>query len=194
MSDRGVAPSPAAAPADETPTKEPSAEGVPAEGVPVDTPECQAMRERVNGTNINPETLLATDYLNHFNEIIMMLDMVPDMPDLVEECAAWHPRSYSEHFANSTFRDKDLAIEAFGLCPPRYRDPFDETITRMNGLALYTVGCMETALARGDTEAVSILARNASRALQRLMDMASAIIHGAQTTMDQAEVDAILGH
>jgi hypothetical protein len=53
---------------------------------------------------------------------------------------------------------------------------------------------METALAEGKTEAVAEQARSASRALQRLMDMASAIIHGAQTTMDQGEIDAILGY
>lgn len=159
-----------------------------------DGPECAAIRARVEGSNINPETLLATDYLNHFNEIVMLLDMVPDMPDLVEECAAWHPKSYPDHFADSTFRDKDLAIEAYGHCPPRYRQPFDDTITRMNGLALYTIGCMETAIADGRTDAVAEQARSASRALQRLMDMASAIIHGAQTTMDQGEIDAILGY
>nr|WP_221237132.1 hypothetical protein [Roseospira goensis] len=145
------------------------------------------------GTNINPETLLATDYLNHFNEIIMMLEMVPDMPDLVEDCKEWQPKSYTDHFADSAFRDKALAIEAFALCPPRYRVPFDETIAQMNMLALATVERMEAALAAGETEAVAMQARSASQALQRLMDMAGAIIHGAQTTLDQSEIDAILG-
>lgn len=168
--------------------------GTPTDMAPEDqdSPECEAFRERVEGTNINPETLLATDYLNHFNEIVMMLEMVPDMPDLVEDCVAWQPKSYAAHFADSGFRDKDLAIEAYEHCPPRYRRPFDETITRMNGLALYTVGCMETALARGRTEAVAEQARTASRSLQRLMDVASAIIHGAHGTLDQAKIDAML--
>ncbi|MQX35103.1 hypothetical protein GHC57_01075 [Roseospira navarrensis] len=151
------------------------------------------MRARVQGTNISPDTLLATDYLNHFNEIIMMLDMVPDMPDLVEECAEWQPKTYSAHFAGSTFRDKDLAIEAYEHCPPAYREPFDATIAQMDALALSTVAAMQDSVANGDTEAVALQASTASRALQRLMDMASAIIHGASTTMDQSEIDAILG-
>jgi len=152
------------------------------------------MRARVQGTNISPDTLLATDYLNHFNEIVMMLDMVPDMPDLVEDCAEWQPKSYSQHFADSMFRDKDLAIEAYAHCPPCFREPFDATIAQMDALALNTVDGMQVALAEGSTEAVAVQARSASRALQRLMDMASAIIHGASTTMDQDEIDAILGH
>jgi hypothetical protein len=35
--------------------------------------------------NINPQSGLATDYLNHFNEAIMLLEMIPDMPDCVED-------------------------------------------------------------------------------------------------------------
>jgi len=34
---------------------------------------------RVAGKNINEKTLLATDYLNHFNEIIMLIELVPDL-------------------------------------------------------------------------------------------------------------------
>ncbi|MDP3655070.1 MAG: hypothetical protein Q8R67_25705, partial [Rhodoferax sp.] len=33
----------------------------------------------LRAANINPRTGLATDYLNHFNEAIMLLEMVPDM-------------------------------------------------------------------------------------------------------------------
>ncbi|MEO8318885.1 MAG: hypothetical protein ABI561_11235, partial [Bradyrhizobium sp.] len=42
-----------------------------------------ARAAQLKAANINPRTGLATDYLNHFNEAIMLLEMVPDMP----ECA-----------------------------------------------------------------------------------------------------------
>ena len=45
----------------------------------------------VKGKNINEETLLATDYLNHFNEIIMILDMIPMMPECLDDAKAWAP-------------------------------------------------------------------------------------------------------
>ena len=44
--------------------------------------------ERLQGTNINTSKLLATDYLNHFNEVIMLIEMVPDMPDIIEDVLA----------------------------------------------------------------------------------------------------------
>ena len=38
-------------------------------------------RRLVEGSTINGTTLLSTDYLNHFNEFVMLLDLIPDMPD-----------------------------------------------------------------------------------------------------------------
>ena len=52
------------------------------------------VRDRVRGTNISETTLLATDYLNYFNEVVMMLDMVPSMPIFLDELREWEPKSY----------------------------------------------------------------------------------------------------
>ena len=60
-----------------------------------------ALRVRVRGTNINEQTLLATDFLNHFNGIVMTLEMVSDMPELLEEAKAWQPKTYQDHFRDS---------------------------------------------------------------------------------------------
>ena len=55
--------------------------------------EGEARAAQLRAANINPRTGLATDYLNHFNEAIMLLEMIPDMPECAEEFLAWHPRS-----------------------------------------------------------------------------------------------------
>ena len=44
---------------------------------------------RLRAANINPRTGLATDYLNHFNEAIMLLEMIPDMPECAEDFLLW---------------------------------------------------------------------------------------------------------
>ena len=56
-------------------------------------PDLEANRARLHGTNINEQTLLATDYLNHFNEIVMTWEMVPDFLDLWDEVKDWRPIS-----------------------------------------------------------------------------------------------------
>ena len=40
-----------------------------------------APRVRLADANINPATGLATDYLNHFNEAIMLLEMLSSCPE-----------------------------------------------------------------------------------------------------------------
>ena len=68
-----------------------------------DNPAIAALRARLIGTNINEKTLLATDYLNHFNELVMVLDLIPDMPECLEDARGWMPKSYEDHFADSQF-------------------------------------------------------------------------------------------
>ena len=151
-----------------------------------------ACQEKVRGTNINEQTLLATDYLNHFNEIIMTLEMIPDMPELLEEAKEWHPKTYQEHFQGSGVADKDLAVEVYEYAPERFRRPFEETIGQMNRLVSNCIGRIETGIDAGDSELVRVNAVATSRLLQRLMDHASANIHGSESTMEQTEIDAFL--
>ena len=54
--------------------------------------------------NINPATGLATDYLNHFNEAIMLLDLVPAHAGLHRGPDEWRVMSYREHFLSTPAR------------------------------------------------------------------------------------------
>lgn len=150
-------------------------------------------QERVAGTNISPTTLLATDYLNHFNEIIMLLGMVPDMPELLDDCRAWLPKDYRDHFRESGFSDRDLAIAAYDHVPERYRKPFEETIAQMNAVVGAAIAILDEAIAGGDPAVIADKAQTAVSILQRLQDYASAIIHGSEHAMSQVEIDMLLG-
>lgn len=149
-------------------------------------------QSRVTGTNINEQTLLATDYLNHFNEITMMLEMVPAMPEIMEEVLEWKPKTYQEHFRDSSFSDKDLAVEAYGYAPTKYRRPFENTIVQMSRLVTTCVKKINKDLAAGNPALVEVTVQNTTRILQKLIDSASANIHGSEQTLDQSEVDALL--
>ena len=152
----------------------------------------RAFQERVAGTNISEQTLLATDYLNHFNEIVMLLEMIPDFQEGLDEAKEWAPRTYSEHFADSSFSDKDLAVEAYQHVPARYREPFERTIGQINQLIALTISRLETAIEVGDEHRLRLTAVDQCRDIQKLMDVASAIIHGDDVTMSQTEIDHLL--
>ncbi len=162
----------------------------PARGRPTHT---RTLALLVRGKNINQETLLATDYLNHFNEIIMLLEMVPMMPDCLEDAKAWVPKSYEEHFRDSAFTDKELAILAYQQAPEKFRLPFDSAIEQMNTLVAEGLKEVEQAVESGEEGRIELAVSSVTRALTRSIEMASAIIHGHERTTDQSEVDAILG-
>ncbi len=153
----------------------------------------EAVRARIDASNLSPQTFLGTDYLNHFNEIVMTLEMIPDMPELMEEAKAWAPKSYPDHFRDSTIADRDLAIEAYEYVPDRYKKPFETTIGQINQLIGTSVERLERDLERGNAELLRENAVALSRIIQRLMDTAGAIIHGSEKTLDQADVDDLLG-
>ncbi|MEO5336583.1 MAG: hypothetical protein H7841_06800 [Magnetospirillum sp. WYHS-4] len=150
-------------------------------------------QKRVEGTNINRNTLLATDYLNHFNEIVMTLDMIPMMPELLEEAKAWKPKTYAEHFRDSTFSDRELAIEAYKHVPKKFRIAFERTITQMAHIVAAAISRVEKELEAGNPGPLQESVSAATQMLQKLTDHASAIIHGSEKTMDQSAIDNFLG-
>src|SRR5207302_8146090 len=97
-------------------------------------PVAEARAAELRAANINPRTGLATDYLNHFNEAIMLLEMIPDMPECAEDFLTWSPLSYVEHFWASNFKARDLAIEAYESADAKIRTEFDNTTATMTSI------------------------------------------------------------
>jgi hypothetical protein len=160
--------------------------------LPEETEDFRAFQARVRGTNISEDTLLATDYLNHFNEIVMTIEMIPDMPELLDDAKAWRPKTYPEHFRDSTFSDRELAVEAYEHVPRRYREPFETTIRQMDHVIAFGIKQLEADIADGNPELIRVTATSVSRLVQRLIDVASAIIHGSDRAMAQDEIDAVM--
>jgi hypothetical protein len=134
--------------------------------------------------NINPTTGLATDYLNHFNEAIMLLEMVATCPDCVADFHDWRPLSYREHFQASHFKGRDLAIAAYEAADPSARECLDNLASTMTTVIEATRATMTPDLA---PDAAGALADRAAAWLKTLVARAGAIINGG---IDTAEADA----
>jgi len=85
---------------------------------------------------INPVTGLANDYLNVFNEILLLLEFLPTMPEMTEEALAWQPRSYMEYFEASTLPDAKHALAAYENVDPALRKKFESVLTRLNEIVV----------------------------------------------------------
>src|ERR1700720_4856060 len=107
----------------------------------------EARMAQLRAANINPRTGLASDYLNHFNEAIMLLEMIPDLPECAEDFLLWYPLSYREHFMASHFKARDLAIEAYDSADERIRAEFDHITGAMTPILTAVGAAMREARA-----------------------------------------------
>jgi hypothetical protein len=151
-------------------------------------PKQAARAAQLRAANINPRTGLATDYLNHFNEAIMLLEMIPDMPECSEDFLAWQPLSYAEHFTASNFKARDLAIEAYEAADANIRAEFDQLTSAMTSILTAVSAAM--CEARQD-KTRAILAEQATGWVKPLVALAGGIINGSGA---EADVDFIMNH
>lgn len=151
--------------------------------------------DALRAANINPDTGLATDYLNHFNEVVMLMEMLPDMPDCAEDILEWVPADYSSHFANSTFKDKDLAVRAYEASPRAVRVHLETLICQLDSEILNSQTLLRQT---NDAETLASIAHIATHEIKPLISAASGTIHG-QTADEplyaddtaQAQIDAL---
>ena len=146
-----------------------------------------ARAAQLKAANINPRTGLATDYLNHFNEAVMLLEMIPDIPECAEDFLQWHPLSYAEHFWASNFKARDLAIEAYDSADAVIRAEFDNITSAMTSI-LTAVGNAMREARQDKTRAT--LAQQATGWVKPLVALAGGIINGGT----EADVDYIMTH
>ncbi|GIX17039.1 MAG: hypothetical protein KatS3mg119_1225 [Rhodothalassiaceae bacterium] len=135
------------------------------------------LRRQLAGTNIDENSFLATDYLNHFNEVIMLLELAPDMPEALEEVRDWRPISYPEHFRRTGFRDKELAIAAYELAPPEVREAFDARSRELGERILETLAAVAPLAADGDAAALAAELQPRLEEIRALVSAINGIVH-----------------
>lgn len=148
--------------------------------------EVSSRAAELTAANINPKTGLATDYLNHFNEAIMLLEMIPAMPECSEEFLKWRPLSYAEHFHASSFRARELAISVYDHADQAIRSEFDHITDTMTTI-LNAVGAAMRKARHDDTR--MRLATQAAAWLKPLVASAGNIINGQGNA---ADIDLIM--
>jgi hypothetical protein len=145
-------------------------------------------------TTISPATGLATDYLNHFNEAIMLLDTLAQCPDLLEDFLAWTPMSYREHFAASRLKERDAIIAAYDKAEPTARRHLEALATAMTTMLEATRIALRTEPSSAQT---TVTAGHVVTMLKPLVARAGAVINGVpngehSAAPPQAEVDRLM--
>ena len=140
------------------------------------------------GLNINSDTGLCTDYLNHFSEAIMALEMLSAVPESLDDFLAWQPRSYTEHFAASNFRNREAVIAAYHAADPATRQSLDTLVDSMHAMLTATRAVMGVG---NSVSAALPLAESALASLKPMVARASMVINGRSDNSREVEADAV---
>ena len=142
--------------------------------------------------NVNPVSGLATDYLNHFNEPIMLMTLAGSDPTILDEISGWRPLSYTAHFAKTGHSGADTVIAAYKSLSADDRSAFEAEADALCAALLAAIDDLTEALSCGEN--VGEIAMIVAQSLQEQVAALGARINGgaAEPTPDaQDAVDAL---
>jgi len=87
--------------------------------------------DQLLAANVNPDTGLATDFLNLFNEYIMLAELVEDGSMEHDVLSDWLPIDYETHFLRSSFAGAEIVINAYRNLLVDTRKKFEAAIAAL---------------------------------------------------------------
>ncbi len=94
---------------------------------------------------VNPESGVANDYLNHFNEILLLIENLSALlPEMVDEILAWKPISYREYFRKSPLPGSKQTLEIYELLDENFRKDFESMVELLNSIVLKSIDIVTT--------------------------------------------------
>jgi hypothetical protein len=149
----------------------------------------QAVEALQTKTLVNPVSGLANDYLNLFNELVMMLEQIPQMPELLEDLLAWRPLSYQEYFQHSSLPGRHSALAAYERLNPSFRRRFETFVAELDVIALASVASVRRQFRDGvpdDMERVTMTCVRAGEKMRIILIRASRLVNYANLADEEA--------
>ena len=98
---------------------------------------------------VNPASGLANDFLNVYNEILMLIELLPTMPELADDIAAWRPTSYRAYFLQSPLPGSAEALSVYARLDPGFRALFEASVEKLAECGVGAVDAISRAVASG---------------------------------------------
>ncbi len=85
---------------------------------------------------VNPASGIANDYLNQYNEILLLVENLPVLiPEMVDEILSWKPKNYKDYFESSPLPGSQIAIKIYQSLNPNFRQLFEAHVQSINAFA-----------------------------------------------------------
>ena len=145
---------------------------------------------------VNPASGLANDYLNLFNEIVMLVEQLPGMPELIDDIQRWRPIPYRAYFEHSVLPGRRSAIAAYDQLDAQFRREFESVVAELDARATGTVAAVRRHVrAYGESEPAGLaaLCERAGGTIRLTLDKATSLVnHGvAIDDIVQARTDRL---
>jgi hypothetical protein len=89
---------------------------------------------------VNPASGVANDYMNHFNEILLMIENLPALlPEMVDEMLAWKPVSYRAYFETSPLPGSAATLEIYDSLDEDFRRDFESMIELLDKIIMESI-------------------------------------------------------
>ncbi len=130
---------------------------------------------------------LSNDYLNHFSEVLMLVELAALDPEVIADLAEWRPIDYPSYFATSQLRRAPQARAAYeALCADRLA-AFEQVVRAMDQLSTTAIRALRPPCEPADA---ALVAEVTGPALRRLIAQASAFLNsGGGNLPDSSEIE-----
>lgn len=141
---------------------------------------------------VNPASGLANDYLNHFNEALLLIENLPALlPEMIDEILAWKPVSYREYFTNSPLPGSVATLEIYDTLDSDFRTDFESMVVILNRIVVESIDVIKTARRPDGTlepDEVSEVCEALSSKLRRILDRTADLVnHGYAPPLERAQ-------
>jgi hypothetical protein len=133
---------------------------------------------------------LSTDYLNHYCEVLMLIEMAPFDDAVVRDIGGWRPVGYRDYFARSPLRRAASAIAAYDALPDSERVAFERTVEALDKLTLAAILALQPPC---HPHNVVLIGEVIGPAIRRQIDRAGAFLNvGRAVTHGGEDAQAII--
>lgn len=138
---------------------------------------------------VNPASGIANDYLNHFNEILLLIENLPTLlPEMLDELLEWRPVTYREYFAKSLLPGSARALQIYDGLDDGFRREFEGVIDGVNAMAQASIEVIRAHRDPNgelDPSKVSDFCENASCAIRSALNRASDLVNNGHEKADE---------
>jgi hypothetical protein len=145
----------------------------------------RALEERA-ACLVNPASGIANDYLNHFNEVLLLIENLPTLlPEMLDELLGWQPVTYREYFAKSLLPGSARALQIYDGLEDSFRRDFESIIDGINAMALASIEVIRAHRSQSgdlDPSKVSDFCENASSAIRSALNRAADLVNNGRAS------------